>query len=177
MYDIVEKCADYDKIMEDALTGGWISFGFFVVAFLGAIVTLILWWRNIKDDAKQSDSDEAVKNVKKEKIKWCGALLLFVLLIGAGMSQSIKDISNASYDRKNQAYVIIDTDFRVTKVGEIGRWQNDVYTFTYVKDGKVIEFDSTSEWHNLSVGKHTNKIVVYAQKSGVILDVWEKNDG
>lgn len=176
MYDIRAHYAEYDAILKSRLTGAWVFFAFGIFFVCVAVFTLWLWGSLIKEDAADADSPEKCKKVKIEKLQWAAFLLFSLWALTSMFVMTIHNIRTISYDRAHHAYAVIDDTFTVTCQQWFGRGQKDTYTLTFEKDGKTVEIHSEEPENALSVGTHTDTVVVYSLHSKIIVDTWQDGD-
>lgn len=132
---------------------------------VGVAILLVYWRKKVVDD-------------KKEKINWYVALVVMCLVfVGATVSQAIS-VSDCLYDINHEAFVVHDSGFSVETESQ-WQWHGPTTTEYYVtfhdgeKDVEIRISEGEAEAYGLPEGEYTDMILVYGERSELLVDVWE----
>ncbi len=141
------------------------------------LAIFVIWWRVSERKQREEFGDINVSEEAKvdKKVVFISAVLITGAVIGA-MHSAITSILQVPHDLQNKSYIVVDTAFTVTQTDLGGRWRSPSYTVSYEKDGVNIEiYPSLKNWA-LPAGTHTDKVLVYALKSEIVLDVYPHDE-
>lgn len=169
-----DKYAEYSEIVSKSLTWDWVLLGILIVLALG-VIGFFIWWRmDINQDTKYAFNEKLLAEAKTDNLKWYIFAGILSILLSLALTSTVKDIHEAKQDIKNEAYVIIDSPFTVSEQEWWGRWNRTTYSINFEKDGSPAEISPDLRDIDLPSGHHTDKVLVYAEKSEIIVDIFLK---
>ena len=141
---------DYAAYDQDLLGHMWF---YIIIGIIGVGVCAALLLLDLKDLKGTGKRDKVFAMVK------IGAAVLFAVLF---LGKSVTSVYETTYDINHQSYITYEGTFEVES-----RKNADWLTFTH--SGELL----TLEWEgdDLSSGTYNGKII-FAEKTGIILEVW-----
>lgn len=169
MCDVSNKYAVYGEILSGEIYKTIVFVGLILLVIAVAAIFLARWRRSIWND---ETGDEQSKS-KREW--WASVIALAIISIGALLHFSVH-LANIAYDLNHQAYVVLDDKFTITRMGPIGKGSKATYSIEFKQDGRSVEI--TPDWreyyYTLESGVYTDTVLVYSQKSEIVVDMFEK---
>ena len=170
MCDVSNKYAVYGEILSGEIYKTIVFVGLILLVIAVAAIFLVRWRRSIWND---ETGDEQSKS-KREW--WVSVIALAIISIGALLHFSVH-LANIAYDLNHQAYVVLDDKFAITCMEWGGRTADkDTYSIEFKQDGRSVEI--TPDWreyyYTLESGVYTDTVLVYSQKSEIVVDMFEK---
>ena len=168
-----EKYLQYEKVLKGDLWWSYSLIAFVVIVMIGLVI-FVIWWR--VSERKQREEFNVSEEAKVDKkVVFISAILITSVVIGA-LHSAITSILQVHHDLQNKSYIVVDTAFTVTQTDLGGRWRSTSYTVSYEKDGVNIEIYPNLKSWALPAGTYTDKVLVYALRSEIVVDVYPHDE-
>lgn len=181
---MIEPLDIYLSELSNYLRLNVVIFCFFCVLAIALLVFNFVLFKKVLKGKKNEKKRKQKKQSKGDKdlIKLVASSMLTAFLVLIAIPTQIKDISELRYDVNNQAFVVYEGDFEIHHKTE---WRRKA-----LPNGKyfVVVFDNGAEHietqiskrmveeYKLSEGRHSDITIVYAEKSQIIVDMWDRGD-